>query len=237
MVDVDSDVPHRTVPYRTFELGPPQMVSLVNRAIYPVETYPYGQWDYQAFQLEHQSRSIATLEKDPENTIKLFYSTLIGGAQGYRNPSFLATVRAQGGWFGPAIQAPPTELKDTLLHDRPKIYKKLVSTLRENGVIGPNAYYLNHETNAEYAKGSVNGGKLDVPALFIEAKWDQTCDSAMSRLAEPMRAMCSRLTECSIEADHFVALEKAAETTAAVARWLVKDLGTGRRLLCLAEIT
>jgi soluble epoxide hydrolase/lipid-phosphate phosphatase len=99
-----------------------------------------------------------------------------------------------------------------------------VSTLRENGFIGPNAYYLNHEKYAEYAKGSVNGGKLDVPALFIEAKWDQTCDSAVSRLAEPMRAMCSRLTECSIKADHLVALEKAAETSATVARWLVKEV-------------
>jgi soluble epoxide hydrolase/lipid-phosphate phosphatase len=210
----------RTVPYRTVEYGLDILASLANRDIYPVDQYPIGQWDYQAFHAEQKERCAATLDKDPENTIKILYSRLNGSSEGYGKPAFTATIRKDGGWFGLEDKAPYFELDESLLKGHQAIYEKLVETVKKNGSSGPNSYYLNHDVNAVYTETSVNGGVLNMPVLFIEAKWDHICDTALSRLSEPMRKCCTNLTECSIEAGHWVAFEKPKETNAAIARWL-----------------
>ena len=211
-----------TVPYRTLEFGRDRLVSLVNRDLYPIEKYPLGQWDYQAFHQEQPDRSASTLEKDPENTIKFLWPK--SSPQGYGKPAFTAKVREIGGFFGPADSAPETDVNNTLLKDHPEILSKLVETVRKNGTRGPNAYYLNNDANKTYAENSVNGGKLKFPVLFIGAKWDLVCEPRNSRFAEPMREACDDLLEVEIEAGHWVAFEKPEETNEVIEGWLKKKL-------------
>ena len=62
---------------------------------------------------------------------------------------------------------------------------KYVAALERTGFFGPDAYYMNHERNAAYAKQARNGGKLDMPVLFLHGDYDYTCETVVSRLAEP----------------------------------------------------
>jgi len=133
-------------------------------------------------------------------------------------------TNAFSSWFGAADSAPKTNMEDSMLADKPEIYAKLVETIKKNGASGPNSFYLNHDANNAYAKKAVNGGILDMPVLFIGARWDSVCNTAVSKLAEPMRKSCSNLTEVCIEAGHHVAMDKPWETNAAITRWLVTKL-------------
>jgi hypothetical protein len=78
----------------------------------------------------------------------------------------------------------------------------LCTHLKRTGFFGASSYYLNHAVNVEYSKSVVNGGVLDVPTLFIEAKYDGVCATALTSLSDPMRRYCRNLTQCSIEAGH-----------------------------------
>jgi soluble epoxide hydrolase/lipid-phosphate phosphatase len=181
------------------------------------------QWDYQAYQIEEPVKSAATLDKDPENTIKLLYS-LKSKPDSYGKPAWTALVRKSGGWFGKAESAPHVDLDNTSLKDIPDVYEKLVQGVKKNGTFGPNAYYRNQEHNKAYAKESLNGGVLDLPVLFIGAKWDSVCDTVLSRYCDTMRSHCRNLTECTIEAGHPVMVEKPIETNAAIVRWIAVNL-------------
>jgi soluble epoxide hydrolase/lipid-phosphate phosphatase len=213
-----------TVPYRTIEFGLDKLVSLVNRDIYPVDQYPLGQWEYQAFHVEQPERSEATLDQDPESTIKFLYFKGRHNPDTYGKPSPLAGLKKAGGWFGAADSAPQIDIKDTLLVDDQDIFEKLRDTIKINGTFGPNAYYRNHETNTAYAQKSANGGFLNMPVLFIGGKYDHVCDTSLSHLSEPMREYCPDLTEVTIDSGHWVAFEKPRETNAAIVKWLVTKL-------------
>jgi soluble epoxide hydrolase/lipid-phosphate phosphatase len=213
-----------SVPYRTIEFGLDRLVKLVNRDIYPEEEFPLGNWDYQAYHAEQPERTAEVLDAKPENTIKVLYSA--GDTGGYGKPSyFTATLRKNGGWFGPADSAPDIDIGNTLLKNSPDVYDKLVATIRENGTQGPNAYYLNHETNIKYEEKSANGGVLEFPVLFVGGKFDHVCDTATNQpLSESMRKFCRQLTECTIDAGHWIPQEKPAEVNAAIVRWMVENL-------------
>jgi pimeloyl-ACP methyl ester carboxylesterase len=90
--------------------------------------------------------------------------------------------------------------------------------LERNGFFGPDSWYMNHARNvACHAK---NGGKLDLPVLFLHAAFDYTCQTVTSRLAEPMRRDCTDLTEVVVQSGHWMAQEKPAAVNAALAQWL-----------------
>ncbi|KAF2435019.1 alpha/beta-hydrolase [Tothia fuscella] len=214
-----------TVPYRTVEFGLDRFVSMVNRDIYPIDEYPNGPWDYQAYHAEQPQRSQQVLEADPENTIKLSYRA--GDPAGYGKPfAWSSQMRKNGGWFGPADSAPHVDISTTLRKNSPDIFEKLVETYRKNSTFGPNAYYLNYDVNLKYEKEkAVNGGILEFPVLFIAAKFDGVCDTAVApKLNGPMRKACKNLTETSIDAGHWVAIEKPREVNAAIVRWLVEEV-------------
>jgi pimeloyl-ACP methyl ester carboxylesterase len=59
-----------------------------------------------------------------------------------------------------------------------------------------------------------------MPVLFMHGAYDYVCETLVSRLAEPMRARCSNLTEVTISCGHWMAQEKPAEVNAALARWV-----------------
>ena len=54
---------------------------------------------------------------------------------------------------------------------------------------------MNHARNAVYTQKARNGGKLDMPVLFLHGDYDYTCETVVSRLAEPMRQDCANLSE------------------------------------------
>jgi hypothetical protein len=57
-----------------------------------------------------------------------------------------------------------------------RLNKPLFTLLRDsviqNSFFGPIACYLNHSVNRDYSNSSVNGGVLNAPVLFIEARFD-----------------------------------------------------------------
>ena len=94
------------------------------------------------------------------------------------------------------------------------------AALDRNGFFGPDSWYLNHEANEAYGRRARNDGYLDLPVLFLAARYDFTCECVDSRLAEPMRAHCRDLTESVIDTGHWMAQERPAEVNAALVAWL-----------------
>ena len=65
-----------------------------------------------------------------------------------------------------------------------------------------------------------------MPVLFMHGAYDYVCETLVSRLAEPMRAHCSNLTEVTIPSGHWMAQEKPAEVNAALAKWIGSQFPT-----------
>ena len=85
---------------------------------------------------------------------------------------------------------------------------------------GPDSWYLNHEANETYAASAQNGGHLEMPVLFLHAKYDHVCQTVTTKLAEPMREYGSDLTEFTLETGHWMAQEAPLEVNAALVAWL-----------------
>lgn len=96
--------------------------------------------------------------------------------------------------------------------------------MTRNGFAAPTDYYRNHEANRLYSDTSLKSGRLDMPVLYIEAFYDLVADTSVSRLAEPMRQYCTDLTEKSIDAGHWVLLERPTAVNAALADWLARKV-------------
>ena len=204
------------VPYRTLELGWDETIALVNRDIYPEDQFPVGQWDYQLFYQENLPRAVEVFGADTYLTAKALFRK--GNPEGRGQPSATSTIRANGGWFGGADQAPDIP-QDTDVVTEADL-RTYAAALDRNGFFGPDAWYLNHEANSVFAKGSVNDGHLPMPVLFLAARYDYTCECVDSRLAEPQREYIDNLTERTIDTGHWMAQERPAEVNAAITEWL-----------------
>jgi len=99
------------------------------------------------------------------------------------------------------------------------------ASLDRNGFFGPNAWYRNHEANEVYGNEAINGGRLDMPVLFLHARYDYTCETVESRLAEPMREACSNLTEHIVDSGHWMAQQCPTEVNRHLADWLFRVVG------------
>lgn len=213
------------VPYRVLEYGLDGAVALANRDIYPPAEFPLAQFEYQAYHVEQPAASAAQLRADVPATLKALYRA--GGPETYGKPTRLAFVRKAGGWWGGAASAPAgLSFEGSLFARDGEGFARLVAELERNGFEGPNAYYLNHEANRKYAETAPNGGRLSFPTLFVHAKWDGVCDTTLSNLIQPMRELCEDLTEVTIDAGHWVGLEKPEETNAAIVRWIATKMPT-----------
>jgi len=214
-----------TVPYRTIEFGLEALVATVNRDIYPEDQYPWGQWEYQAFYEQSFDKATAFFDADPEAFLRAI--TTKPKELNYGKPAPTSTVVRDGGWFGGLEKPLPNWRQippETSIF--PKDYlEELIAAMKQTGFFAADSYYSNHKRNRAFnLEHSVNGGVFTKPLLFIEAKWDSICDTALSRLAEPMRKYATHLTEVSIDAGHMVAIQEPQETNAAIARWLAKEV-------------
>jgi soluble epoxide hydrolase/lipid-phosphate phosphatase len=207
------------VPFHTLELGWKGFLPLVNRDIYPADKYEFGQWDYQKDYEENFEKAVAWFDSDIAGFCKaaLQKST----APESRFAAITATVRKTG-WFG--LPKPPTVEMTGPPILPPAAYESFVADMKKTGFWPGSAYYLHHKRNGEYNGNAPSGGKLTQPVLFIHAAWDLICDTKTSRLAEPMRKVCSDLTEVTIESGHWAQYEKPDEVNAALVRFIVEKL-------------
>jgi pimeloyl-ACP methyl ester carboxylesterase len=205
------------VPYfaRGFTLN--NFVPLVDRAIYPEAQYPFGQWEYMRFYEENFDRARSEFEANVPKVVKLLFRA--GSLEGRGKPSFTAHVRNQGGWFPAGVPDLPIDTKVIAEED----FHKYTAALERNGLFGPDSWYMNHGRNGEFARLAVNNGKLKMPVLFLHAAYDYVCETVDSRLAEPMRQDCERLSEAVVQSGHWMAQERPASVNGAIARWLATE--------------
>jgi pimeloyl-ACP methyl ester carboxylesterase len=208
------------VPYIAKGFAPENFLPLVDRAVYPEAQYPAGQWDYQLFYEESFDKARQGFEADIRNTVKALFRK--GRPEGRGKPNRTATIRRDGGWFGPAGKAPDLPIDTDVLTEAD--LNAYVAALEANGFFGPDSWYMNHRRNLQFAAKAADGGKLALPVLFLHGAYDYTCETMDSRLAEPMRADCQNLTEVVVPSGHWMAQEKPAAVNAAIARWLATRL-------------
>ncbi|MEV7626995.1 alpha/beta fold hydrolase [Actinoplanes sp. NPDC089786] len=192
------------------------LVPLVDRTIYPAGQYPDGQWDYYRFYTTHFETAVNDLNADQAATLASIYRSGTPDAVGKVSPS--ATVTRQGGRFGAAHQAPPTQPDPALWP--PADFDMLVEAFKAHG-FGPScAWYTNDDANIAYARKAPDGGRLSQPVLFINGEWDVICTITGNRQGDPMRAACADLAVVSIPAGHWLPLERKAEHIQAIRTWL-----------------
>jgi pimeloyl-ACP methyl ester carboxylesterase len=204
------------VPYFPAGFTASAAVELIDRTVYPAAEFPAGQWEYQLFYRENFDKARATFEANIRATVKALFRK--GDPAGKGKPSRTAFVRKDGGWFGGRAAAPDLPLDTDLLTEAD--LDAYVAALTRNGFHGPDSWYMNHEANTAFQAKSVNGGRLDLPVLFLHGAYDYTCETLNSRLADPMREFCSDLTEHVVHTGHWMAQENPVAVNAAVARWL-----------------
>lgn len=216
------------VPYRTLELGLDELMTFVNRDIYPIDKYPWAQWSYQVHYLQASDDVTAFYDCEPEGWLKLCHRP--EHSENLWKPAPTATVAEDGGPGGGPSKMPKPPAADMvpynlLGNDRLAAY---TAAYKKTGFYGVNALYMNHKENREYnLDHAINDGKLDFPVLFIEAKYDIVCAVATTRVADPQRRLCSKLTEVTIESGHWVPLEKPDEVNDAIGAWLRKSFESG----------
>lgn len=145
-----------------------------------------------------------------------------GDPAGYGKPARTADVTKNGGWFGGAAKAPDILVSGSSIDA--DMHRDLVESMTRSGFWGPTAYYLNHDVNKQSGLCPETHITLEMPVLFIEARWDHVCATLDSTMSESMRKYCPNLTEASIEAAHWVGFEKASEVNAELSKWLQKNL-------------
>ena len=205
-----------SVPYYPKAFALPVLVSLVDRNLYPADKYPNGQWDYYAFYQTNFETTVSDFDADIPATLASVFRR--GGPSIVGKVSPTAMVTANDGRYGAAHRAPPTQPDPTLWPDPD--FAVLVAAYRVHGFRPVNAWYLNDAENMAYAAAAPDGGRLNMPVLFINGDWDPICDITRNAQGEPMKAACPDFSMTNVEAGHWVPLERKPETIEAIGSWL-----------------
>ena len=204
------------VPYIPEGFAVETVVPLADRTIYPADRFPAAQWDYQLFYRENFALAEAGFARDVGATVRALFRA--GDSTGKGKPAPTAFTRANGGWFRAASGAPDVPRDPAVLSEEDEY--RYATALERGGFFGPNSWYMNWQANLAYAKRSKANWRLDMPVLFMHGAYDYVCETLVSRLAEPMRAHCSNLTEATIPSGHWMAQERPVEVNAALAKWV-----------------
>ena len=208
------------IAFATLERGWQGLLPTVDRARYPEDTSPYGQFDYMAFYEKDAKRATAVFGAAPRNTVKALFRR--GDPAVHTRPAARSTVTRDGGWFGGAASAPDAPLNSTVLTERD--FEELTAALTRNGFGGPTSYCLNHEANARYADGAPGGCVLRLPVLFVGADYDQVADLSSPSALDAMRSTCPDLTEVTVPAGHWLQLEAAPAVNEHIESWLTSHV-------------
>jgi hypothetical protein len=145
---------------------------------------------------ENFAEAIAPMDANVYKFLKLAFRK--GDPAGEGKPAITATARRNHGMLGGAV---PDLLRDgdIVSEEDLSVY---VSALERNGFFGPSSWYLNHSANAEYAKAARNDGYLDMPVLFLNARYDYVCRSLALQpgreLRDRPRARSRRWLRCAL---------------------------------------
>jgi pimeloyl-ACP methyl ester carboxylesterase len=213
--DLCHGVANLCVPYQPEGFAAETSIPLADRNVYPADKFPAAQWDYLLFYRENFALAVAGLEADPGATVRALFRS--GNPSGKGKPAPTAYVRANGGWFRGRTSAPDVPRDAALLSEEDE--RRYAAGLERNGFFGPCSWYMNWTANLAYA-ARAKARRLEMPVLFLHGACDYTCETLVSRLAEPMRARCNNLTEATIASGHWMAQEKPVEVNAALAKWL-----------------
>ncbi|KAH7071104.1 Alpha/Beta hydrolase protein [Paraphoma chrysanthemicola] len=210
------------IPYHTFGRALDYVVSLVNRDIYPKKEYPYGQFDYMRYYETNAKDVIREFESETEKVTKAVY--LPRDPNNTDKRAATSIINRDGGWFGGSVNnLPDIPLNATVLDE--SLYANLVKSAKKHGWFGPSAYYLNNDANAAYTRSERNGGVIDMPVLFLDAVDDLVASPSVTpKFAEAQANYTTDLTYESVEAAHWLQLEKPDEVNALLEKWLNKIL-------------
>ena len=192
------------------------VIPLIDRAIYPADLYPDGQWDYYRYYTAHFDAAVADLDADHAASLASIFRS--GNPDGIGKVSPNAVVTRNGGRFGAAHRAPPTQ-PDPAVWPRAD-FDVLVRKFTGRGFRPACAWYLNDEANIAYAHTAPNGGRLSQPVLFVNGEFDQICSITGNRQGDPMRAACVDLTVTTMPAGHWLPLECKTQHIEAIRAWL-----------------
>ena len=192
------------------------VVPLVDRAIYPTEQYPDGQWDYYRYYMNHFESAVADLDADRVASLASIFQK--GNPDGVGKISPNAEVTRKGGRFGEAHRAPPTRPDPDIWP--PADFDVLVERFNAHGFRPACAWYLNDDANIAYARKAADGGRLSQPVLFVNGHFDQICTIIGNRQGEPMRTASTDLSVINLPAGHWLPLECKAEHIQAIRSWL-----------------
>ena len=205
-----------SVPYFPKGFALPSLLPLLDRALYPADRYPDGQWDYFRFYQTHFDQTVGDFGADIAATLASIYRPGNPAAAGQVSPT--ASVTLKGGRYGAAHRAPPTQPDPALWP--PADFAALVAAFGMHGFRPANAWYLHDTANIAYADAAPDKGNLRQPVLFINGDWDPVCDITRNRLGDPMRDACQDLTMTNLAAGHWLPLECKTETVQAIRSWL-----------------
>ena len=205
-----------SVPYVPDGFALPNLLPLMDRALYPADQYPDGQWDYYRFYLTHFEQTVTDFDADIPATLSAIYQP--GNPASVGQVSRSALVTRNGGWFGTAHRAPATPPAAALWPSSD--FEALAEAFHARGFRPANAWYLNDAANIAYAQAAPDGGRLRQPVLFINGDRDTICDITRGRLGEPMHHACQDLSVTNLQAGHWLPLERKAELVQAVRSWL-----------------
>ncbi len=205
-----------SVPYFPAAFALSGVLPLVDRTVYPLDEFPDGQWDYYRFYLTHFDQAVTEFEADIRATLSVIYRP--GSPEPMGNVFRSALVTRNGGWFGSARRAPA--LPPDPAFWPPADFDALVDAFEVTGFRPGSAWYLNDGANIAYAQAAPDGGRLRQPVLFINGDRDGICDITRTRLGEPMRQGCARLSVTNLDGAHWLPLERKAETGDAIRSWL-----------------
>ncbi|KAI8931684.1 hypothetical protein NX059_011331 [Plenodomus lindquistii] len=206
------------VPYRSLELGLTYIKQFINREIYPEDEYEWGQWDYQRYYELHAEDCIKSFEANTDRITPALY--VKADPRKWGQPAITSRVQKDGGWFGGHPEKLPEIPLETTAIDEHHL-ASLLRSHKKNGWFPGTAYYLNHDVNEEYAKQEKNGGVLEFPVLFVDAKYDAVCSlSTTPAQGEPQKKFTKDLTCETIESAHWVQLERPEEVNKVLEKWL-----------------
>lgn len=215
-----------TVPYGVLELGLEELLKTVDREVYPEDEYPFGQWSYMNFYETNFEDASNFFDSDIRAICRLLRGK--GNPEVYGKPAMItANVTKDGGWLGGMPKPDPKWREipvENLVLDE-EMFDEFASAMEKGSFWTADAWYSNHARNRAYSLNKwKNNGNLDMPVLFVHAKWDAVCATENTpKLCKNMREKCRNLKESVIEASHWVAEEKPMEVNAALARWLVEE--------------
>lgn len=210
-----------TVPYSSLELGLEELLSSVNRDIYPVDQYPYGQWSYVVWEDNNFDQAVSWFNKDILGFLKLVHTFGSPDDVGVPATAF-ANVDKDGGWLGGAPSPPsPEDTPDSEVRLYRPVFNRLVAAMEKTGFGPGTAWFINNAENRAYnMEHNKNNLTLNIPVFFVNALWDGACDTITGHLADRMRNTCSDLTEVVIEAGHWVNTDEPDKMNSAMERWI-----------------